>query len=281
MKKILSYLFFASFLVSNLVHGEIISEEKIISAMKSAVTTKESLSKVADAYPMFYGTKKQILIKHFKKTYQDGSYVSYIAEQFIQAGLNDTSSPIYKNNNNDIGMVAKNFSASIAESLLVKGLSRLSYENQKYFISHMTFLMNIAEPRQCAAYLYPERFEKNDAMKDALIEMELLAKLPDTYIERYFFFARKAMSAEIKDSPIRREPSKSQQEFAQNAFDVKIGELYENHPNLNAILNFSDNPNSIDYKAGCDSGLVVIDAMLSLEGNIQDWYLQNYMLQLH
>jgi len=89
------------------------------------------------------------------------------------------------------------------------------------------------------------------------------------------------MSAEIYDSPIRREPSKSQQECAQNAFDVKIGELYENHPNLNAILNFSDNPNSIDYKAGCDSGLVVIDAMLSLEGNIQDWYLQNYMLQLH
>jgi len=89
------------------------------------------------------------------------------------------------------------------------------------------------------------------------------------------------MSAEIKDSPIRREPSKSQQEFATNAFDVKIGELYGNHPNLNAMLNFLENSNSIDYKAGCDSGLLVIDAMLSLEGNIQDWYFQNYMLQLH
>jgi len=72
-------------------------------------------------------------------------------------------------------MVAKNFSASIAESLLLKGMSRLSYENQKYFISHMSLLMNIAEPRQCSAYLYPERFEKNSAMKDTLIEMELLA----------------------------------------------------------------------------------------------------------
>lgn len=276
MKKII-YLFIFLLFFAQKTFATVYTKEQIKEALNS-VNNYNSLVEMTDAYPMFTGTKKKILIRHFQDIYKDGTYIDYIADQFVKAGLNNDQNPIYKNR--DMGNVAREFGATLAGSLLQKGLSRLDFEGQKYFINHVALLLSIADDKQCATYLFPERFKQNNSTEELMIEMALLSNLPDEYIEKYFIFARKATFAEILDSPMRRVPSKSEIEFSTNAYNLKYEDLFLKHPNMVGMANYIDNPNSLDYKSACDMGHLGIDAMLALEGNMQVWYMQYFISQM-
>ena len=206
-------------------------------------------------------------------------FIMYMADQFVNAGLNDDQNPIYSNKS--FATVAREYGATLATSLLTKGLSRMNYEGQKYFINYMKLMFSAASDKQCASYLFPERFRQTDAKEDQLNEMELLSKFSYEFIEQYLAFARKSMYAEVTESPLRREPTKSEVDFANNAFTLKFQEIYFKHPNNRAMDNYLENQTSTDYRAACDFGLVSLRAMLELEGNMQDWYLQYFVNQMN
>jgi len=276
MKKTI-YLFIFLLFFAQKTFATVYTKEQIKEALNS-INNYNSFVQMTDAYPMFTGTKKKILIRHFQDMYKDGVYIDYIADQFVEAGLNNDQNPIYKNR--DMGNVAREFGATLAGSLLPKGLSRLDFEGQKYFINHIALLLSVADDKQCASYLFPERFKQNNAIEESMIEMALLSNLPDEYIEKYFIFSRKAMLAEILDSPMRRVPSKSEIEFSTNAYELKYEELFLKHPNMVGMANYFNNPNSLDYKSACDVGHLGMDALLALEGNMQVWYMQFFIIQM-
>lgn len=225
---------------------------------------------IANQFTMFSPSQKLILSKYFKALYENEMFRNYYIDEMINAGLNNTEHPMFKKKS--VYEINDEFGAIIQEKLFYRGLKRLDYESQLYFTNHLAMLISMLPKKECSVAIFKD-FESSTEYDE--IEFEKLAELPDDYLENYFNFELKAITAELNAYPAIRTPSKTELEYANKAYDMKLLEKINNHPYASRIENFIDNPNSIDYEAGCEVAFITIEVLLEMEGEVQDWMMQS------
>lgn len=226
---------------------------------------------IANQFTMFSPSQKLILSKYFKALYENEMFRNYYIDEMINAGLNDTEHPIFKKKS--VYEINDEFGAIIVEKLFERGLRRLDYESHLYFTNHLAMLISMLPKKECTILIFKdsESYTEYD-----VIEFEKLALLPDDYLENYLNFMLRAITAELNDYPPTRTPSKTELEYATEAYNLKLLEKIDNHPYASRIENFINNPNNIDYEAGCEAAYISIEVLIEMEGEVQNWMLQNF-----
>jgi len=277
MKKLLLFLLLAIFF-SNFSNAKITSREELISSL-AKIKNEKSYKKMTDTYSMFSINQKQVLKNHFKIMYKDNSFITYLVDEMISAGLNDSNHPLYKNKNSK--EVGQEFGAAIASSLAMSGISRLDSESQLYYLKTLHWMLDssILDPKLCAEMMYPERHSRS-ARELQMIEMRLLSKMDIASLERWFIFLRRSMYAEIKDSPIRRTVGTTEIEFAEHAYNTKLEKMFERHPKAERVLAAAIDETSTDDYATCEIAKISVQAILELDGNVQNWFMVYFLNQL-
>lgn len=224
------------------------------------------VEKVLDGYGLV-GMPREVVREHMQEVYKSNEVISMLVKEMLDAGVEKWD----KNKERDY---AKKFGAEIFLSYAMKGISRLTFEEQRTFIKYMFNWMQTASDDDCKKILVTGG--TISALDDANIEMKYYNRMEKEELRRYFSIIRKSLIAEIKGYPIAKNISQQQAQIADDAFQSELLKRIEKgFIDDKTLMAMVDMPNA-SPKLACSAGKQIFSTMLSMKGLSAELYLTKF-----
>jgi hypothetical protein len=205
--------------------------------------------------------------RHLRALYGDDRLIRQIAAELYAA-----RESITPENAHEMG---RQIGQAVTARLEYAGMGRLPDADIKLFFETLARLPSLASPEQCKAVF-------SDDNADKTIEFKLIARLGADVLENYLAILRKAMFAEMADSPSMITLTKTQSDLSEGAFGQAVGK------NLAALaeadrqrvtLAISDIKSATDADA-CDAHHVMFYSVATMGGLPGDWFRRTFIAEM-
>jgi hypothetical protein len=267
MKKIIGYLAFL-FLISTASADT--KTTAIELEVAKLVRTPAYVEKVLDSYGLV-GMPRQVFREHFQEVYKSNEVISMLVKEMLNAGFEKWD----KDKGSDY---AKNFGAELFLNYAMKGMPRLTFEEQKAFIKFLLNWMQIASDDDCKKLLVTGG--KTSTIDDANLEMKYYFRMEKEELRRYFSILRKSLIAEITDYPHAKNLNQQQAKIADDAFENEILKRVENGLIDEKTLNAMTDMSSASPKLACAAGRQIFSTILSMKGLGGELFLTKFVNSL-
>jgi hypothetical protein len=228
------------------------------------------VEKLLDGYGLA-GMSRQVFKEHIQELYSNDDVIALLVKESMNAGVDKWS----KDKQSEYG---KKFGAELILNYAMKGMSRLTFEEQKIFIKFMLNWMQVASDNDCKKLLVAGG--STSALEDANIEMKYYYRMDRENLRSYFFMLRKSIIAEITGYPNAKVLNQQQAKIADDAFENELSKRVENgfidEKTLNAMIDMS----SANPKLACSAGKQLFSTILGMRGFSGELFLTKFILSL-
>jgi len=234
------------------------------------VRTQAYVEKVVNGYGLV-GMPRQVLVEHLQEVYKSNEVISMIVKEMMNSGfekIDEDKSPDY----------AKKFGAELFLSYATKGLPRLTFEEQKFFIGFLLNWMQIASDDDCKKLLV--NGGKTSSLDDANIEMRYYFRMDKESLRRYYSIIRKSLIAELNNYPHAKKLNQQQAKIADDAFENELLKRVQNGLiDDKTVAAMSDMPGA-SPKLACSAGKQILSTNLSMKGLTGELFLTKFVTSL-
>ncbi len=235
-----------------------------------SVRTPAFVEKVLDSYGVT-GMPRQVLREHMQELYKSNDVIAMLVKEMLNAGVEKWD----KDKLSDYG---KKFGAELFLSYAMKGMPRLSLEEQKTFLKFMLNWLQVASDDDCKKLLVDGG--KTSSLDDANIEMKYYHRMEREELRRYFSMIRKSVIAELKGFPNARTINQQQAKIADDAFQNALMKRVENGLIDDKTLNAMGDMANAHPKSACTAGQQIFSTMLSMQGFSGELFITKFVNSL-
>ena len=235
-------------------------EAKEIKAFESKNEVYNLLSKIYSSR-----TFKETLRKKYQSSTHVELYTDYTTDILQNENvINSLTNYIYENKSllkNNPNLAAE-FGAQWAISNALRGITRLSDEDQRFFLKMGLFQISVLSDADCKKIAVEDL--SNTEMQN--LEIEALNIAPKLLVEEYLRIMKRATYAEINDSPLKRTLNVSENEIAEATFVENYSAAIDKHDDYEKIIEAAINPAlSEDYYV-CKNMKILFQSLLDAPG---------------
>ena len=241
-------------------------EEDIYKRMQ----TTEFVNHALNNYPLT-AMPKEVIREHLVEVYKSRDVSKFIVKEMRQAGFD-------KLEEQDMLAYSRKFGAELFLSLAMKGMARLSPEDQRAFLKYMSTWLNHASVEDCKWMMTVGATAS--ASETAKIEMKYYGKFKREELRSYFRFLRKAMFAELNNFPYARNINQDQAKIADDAFQVVLERKIKQESVGIEVLKAMSDMNNSSAKDVCDSGKLIFSSVLDMKGFAGDLMTTKFILSI-
>jgi len=220
------------------------------------VRTPAFVEKVLDGYGVV-GMPRQVLKEHMQELYKSNDVIAMLVKEMLNAGVEKWD----KDKQADYG---KKFGTELFLSYAMKGMPRLSLEEQKTFLKFMLNWLEVASDDDCKKLLVDGG--NTSSLDDANIEIKYYHRMEREQLRRYFSMLRKSVIAELKGFPNARTINQQQARIADDAFQTALMKRVENGLLDDKTLIAMGDMQNAHPKLACKAGQQIFSTMLSMQG---------------
>ena len=214
---------------------------------------------------------KEVIREHLVEVYKSRDISKFIVKEMRQAGLD-------KLEEQDMEAYGRKFGAELFLSLAMKGMARLSPEDQRAFLSFMNTWLHHASAEDCKWMMAVGGTAT--ASEAAKIEMKYYGKFKQEELRSYFRFLRKAMFAELNNFPYARNINQDQAKIADDAFQVILERKIKKESVRIETLKAMSDMNNSSAKDVCDAGKLIFSSVLDMKGFAGDLMTTKFILSI-
>lgn len=162
-------------------------------------------------------------------------------------------------------------------STALKGVSRLSDEDQLFFIEMTLLQINMIDDKACALMIVGD--SSNEELSS--IGFEAMEPLPGRLIKGYLSTLKSSLLAEVRDYPLERFLSASERQVADTAFEkAYIGGLMA-HDESEELITAATDPKLSNPHYICENAKVMFSSILDVEGYTGTLVVRNLLAQMY
>jgi len=241
-------------------------EEDIYKRMQTPAFVNNTLNN----YPLTT-MPKEVIREHLVEVYKSRDVSKFIVKEMRQAGLD-------KLEERDMEGYARKFGAELFLSLAMKGMARLSPEDQRAFLSYMNTWLNHASVEDCKWMMTVGATAS--ASETAKVEMKYYGKFKLEELRSYFRFLRKAMFAELNNFPSTRNINQDQIKIADDAFEIVLKRKIKQESVRLEVLKAMEDMNNSYANDVCDAGKLIFYSVLDMKGFTGDLMTTKFILSI-
>ena len=217
------------------------------------------------------GMPRQVIREHLQELYKSNEVI----EMFVKEVLNAGGLNWDKDKQADYG---KKFGAELFLSYAMKGMSRLTLDEQKIFLKFMLNWLQVASADDCKKLMVGGG--KTNSLDDAKIEMKYYHRMEREELRRYYSMLRKSIIAELTGYPSARSLNQQQAKIAEDAFENALLKRFESglidEKTLSAMADIS----KADPKLACLAGQQIFSTILSMKGFSGELFVTKFVNSL-
>lgn len=228
------------------------------------------VERVLDGYGLT-GMPRQVLREHMQELYKSNEVIEMLVKEMINAGADKWD----KEKQSEYG---KKFGAELFLSYAMKGMPRLTFEEQKTFVKFILNWLYVASDDDCKKLLVSGG--STSSLDDANIEMKYYHRMEREELRNYFATIRKSVLAELRGYPSAKDINQQQSKIADDAFENELRKRVEagliDDKTLTAMADMS----TASPKLACTAGKQILNTMLSMKGFGGELFLTKFVNSL-
>jgi len=228
------------------------------------------VEKVLDNYGVA-GVTRIVFREHLNEIYKNETVISYIVEEMRMMGIDK----IDAKNTFEFG---KKFGSELFLSLAMKGMARLSPDEQRVFLNFMFRWMSVASIEDCK-WMMTEG-ATSSAIDSGKIEIKYYTRLSKEELRAYLRFLRKSIVAEINDFPLPKTLNQNQIKIADTAFENELDRLIKIGQVRIEVLQAMNDMNNSSAKDVCDAGKFIFSIVVNMRGFAGDLMVTKMILSM-
>ena len=173
--------------------------------------------------------------------------------------------------------LAGSLGSSWAMSTAMKGLTRLSDEDQRFLLELTLLQIKALDTNSCALMLASEISDEELAP----MGFQALESLPSNLVSAYLTTLQQALFAEIRDNPMQRVLSTSEQEIANAAFEKAYIDALIDHIDTDNLITAATTPKLSSAPYICENGKVLFESILNIPGFTGSLAVRNLISQMY
>jgi hypothetical protein len=221
-----------------------------------SIRTPAFVERALDGYGLT-GMPRQVLREHMQELYKSNEVIEMLVKEMLNAGVEKWD----KEKQSEYG---KKFGAELFISYAMKGMPRLTFEEQKTIVKFMLNWLYVASDDDCKKLLVSGG--TTSSLDDANIEMKYYHRMEREELRNYFAIIRKSVLAELRGYPSAKNINQQQSKIADDTFENELIKRFEagliDDKTLSAM---ADMPNA-SPKLACSAGKQMFTTMLSMKG---------------
>ncbi len=238
---------------------------------KMAANRADMEKRVLAQYPVLTGRKLDAMVRHLSEMFTDPAFADRVHDTLASKTNRAGTTPL--------GLAAMDRAATSEQAaalgmqITLKGLTRLGPDDQSRYVRHAIALHRSVDVATCRAMID----SKLSARRMQETELRFTAARSDAEFEEGLAMSRRAMRAELQNSPAAPVLTWQQIDAAQAAWGRSIAARVGATPESQARLDRFKQSRA--QAADADVCLVTIDfleAMLDMKGAERVWQLQYY-----
>lgn len=238
--------------------------------LAKSVRTPAFVEKVLDGYGVT-GMPRQVLREHMQELYKSSEVIAMLVKEMLNAGVEKWE----KDKLSDYG---KKFGAELFLSYAMKGMPRLTLEEQRTFVRFIFNWLQVASYDDCKKLLVDGG--NTSSLDDANIEMKYYHRMEKEELRRYFSILRKSLIAELKGFPNARTINQQQAIIADDAFQNALMKRVENGLIDDKTLNAMADMPGASPRLACSAGQQIFETILGMKGFGEELFLTKFVNSL-
>ena len=173
--------------------------------------------------------------------------------------------------------LAASLGSNWALSSAMKGITRLSDENQRFLLELTLLQAETLDTNSCSSMF------GSDLTNEEMTSMGFTAleRMPSRVVDAYLKLLQEALFAEVRDSPMSRDLTVSEQELADAAFEKSYVDALLNHSESEELIAAATDPKLASDFYICENGKVLLESILSIKGYTGGLAIRNLMSQTY
>lgn len=210
-------------------------------------------------------SQRKIIADHAFQLYSNGDMLSRLATEMESVGDALTGPQGWQ--------VGYEIGAGLTEKLLLRGLMRLPNSDVKQYLGHMAMIPLDATTAECGDVFWPKD------SKTATLEFEIVGRQGDEALRDYLAIMRKAVAAEIAQSPSAIKLTSAQSEAADSAFAKSFDDLTSVLSDDEKARAFAtlDNMDAANTASKCDAMILILSSAVRMPGLTGDWFRRKFI----
>jgi hypothetical protein len=221
-----------------------------------SIRTPAFVERVLDGYRLT-GMPRQVVKEHIQELYKSNEVIEMLVKEMLNAGAE-------KWDNEKQFEYGKKFGAELFLSYAMKGMPRLTIEEQKTFVKFILNWLYVASDEDCKKLLVSGG--STSSLDDANIEMKYYHRMEKEELRNYFLTIRKSVLAELRGYPSQKKINQQQSKIADDAFENELRKRVEaGLIDDKTLIAMADMP-SASPKLACSAGKQIFTTMLNMKG---------------
>jgi len=266
MKKLLSILIF---IVPSIVFSQT-GEDKMEKYFNQIVQQPRFIESVLDGYRLT-GMPRDVMREHMNELYSNKALIKRMVSELASANFEDK-------NNEDARLLGRMLGSELVMSLAMKGMTRLSVDEQRGFLAYMHKWMIFANDEDCKWMM--TNGASSSALDSGSVEMKYHSRFTKPELQTYYRLLRKSIAAELNDFPSKKTLNPSQVQIAESAFEREFDLAIKNgRLKLNVLTAMSDMENSLARDV-CEAGKFIFQTVNNMKGFTGDLVVTKMILSM-
>lgn len=230
-------------------------------------------SAMGQRYGQLKGRKREIMLDHAAAMFAMPEFADRV-HALIAPKLLASAAPTSGAQSKTMALLSEQ-AAALGMQLAIQGLTRMGPDEQEQFIRIAIDLHSAVDASTCRAMIDG----KLPALRMQQLELDFHAARSDTQFEQTMAMNRRAMLAELKDTPAVPRLTAEQVRAGRSAWGRAIrARVYTPEDVARMERVHTDSAGASDADV-CSVTLQLLNALLDLRGDDRVWQLQSYMLQ--
>lgn len=235
-----------------------------------SIRTPAFVERVLDGYALT-GMPRQILKEHIQELYKSNEVVEMLVKEMVNAGAEKWD----KDKQSEYG---KRFGAELFLSYAMKGMPRLTFEEQKTFVKFILNWLYVASDDDCKKLLISGG--TTSSLDDANIEMKYYHRMEREELRNYFATIRKSVLAELRGYPSAKNINQQQSKIADDAFENELKKRVDAGLIDDKTLVAMADMTTASPKLACNAGKQILNTMLGMKGFGGELFLTKFVNSL-
>ena len=266
MKKITTFIFVIVSFSTYAQDKWVKIEEELYKKMQTA----EFVNSAVNGYSL-KGMPREVIREHMVEVYKSRDISKLLVKELRQAGIESVE-------DKDVIAYGRKFGAELFLSMAMKGMARLSTEEQRVFLSFMNTWLQYASVEDCKWMMTVGA--SSSATDSAKIEMKYYEKFRKEELRSYYRFIRKAIFAELNNFPYTKTINQDQVKIADDAFQTVLEKKIKQQSIKIETLNAMTDMNNSSAKDVCDAGKLIFSTLLEMKGFTGDLMVTKFILSM-
>jgi hypothetical protein len=235
-----------------------------------SIRTPAFVERVLDGYALT-GMPRQILKEHIQELYKSNEVVEMLVKEMLNAGAEKWD----KDKQSEYG---KRFVAELFLSYAMKGMPRLTFEEQKTYVKFILNWLYVASDDDCKKLLISGG--TTSSLVDANIEMKYYHRMEREELRNYFATIRKSVLAELRGYPSAKNINQQQSKIADDAFENELKKRVDAGLIDDKTLFAMADMTTASPKLACNAGKQILNTMLGMKGFGGELFLTKFVNSL-